>query len=60
MKTEDGNIRPAMVTLGIENGSKVEIAKGLSEGDEVVISMSGGKNRETTSRNIGPGGPMPF
>jgi HlyD family secretion protein len=60
MKTEDGNIRPAMVTLGIENGSKVEIATGLNEGDEVVISMSGGKSKETTSRNMGPGGPMPF
>lgn len=60
MKTEDGNICPAMVTLGIENGSKVEIAAGLSEGDEVVISMSGEKKKENTSRNMGPGGPMPF
>jgi HlyD family secretion protein len=60
MKTEDGNIRPVMVTLGIENGSIVEIVTGLSEGDEVVISMSGGKKKETASRNMGPGGPMPF
>jgi len=58
--TNDGNIRPAMITLGIENGSKVEIASGLNEGDEVVISMSGGKKKENTSRNMGPGGPMPF
>jgi HlyD family secretion protein len=60
LKTEDGNIRPAIVNLGIENGSKVEIATGLKEGDEVVISMSGGKKKETASRNMGPGGPMPF
>jgi multidrug efflux pump subunit AcrA (membrane-fusion protein) len=26
-------IRPVMVKLGIENGSKVEIASGLNEGD---------------------------
>jgi HlyD family secretion protein len=61
VKGEKGGIRPAMVMLGIENGSKVEIASGLKEGDEVVISMSGGKKKETSSRNsAGPMGPMPF
>jgi len=60
MKDDKGGLRPVVVTLGIENGSKVEIASGLIEGDEVVISMSGGKKKESTSRNIGPGGPMPF
>lgn len=61
VKTEDGNIRPAMITLGIENGSKVEIASGLEAGDEVVISMSGGKKKESSSSEMGPGGPpMPF
>jgi len=60
MKDDKGGLRPVIVTLGIENGSKVEIVSGLNEGDEVVISMSGGKKKESTSRNMGPGGPMPF
>ncbi len=62
VKDDKGGIRPRMVILGIENGSKVEIASGLNQGDEVVISMSGGKAKESTSRssNRGPGGPFPF
>ncbi|MCX6302595.1 MAG: efflux RND transporter periplasmic adaptor subunit [Bacteroidia bacterium] len=61
VKDDKGGILPAMVTLGIENGSSVEIASGLNEGDEVVISMSGGTGKKSTSRsNMGPGGPMPF
>ncbi len=62
VKTEGESIRPAMVTMGIENGTKVEITQGLKEGDEVVISMSGGKKKDgTTSRNSRAGGPpMPF
>ena len=54
-------IRPVMVKLGIENGSKVEIASGLNEGDRVIIAMAGGKKKESTSgNNTGPRGPMPF
>jgi hypothetical protein len=50
-----------MVVLGIENGSKVEITSGMNEGDEVVISMSDGTDKETTTRETGgPGGPFPF
>jgi len=62
VKDDKGGIRPAMVTLGIENGSKVEIASGLTEGDDVIISMSGGKEKKTSTRsnNRGPGGPMMF
>jgi HlyD family secretion protein len=61
VKDDKGGIHPAMVTMGIENGSKVEIASGLNEGDEVVISMSGGSSKKTTStNNRGPRGPMPF
>jgi HlyD family secretion protein len=61
IKDGKGGILPQMIVLGIENGSKVEIATGLKLGDEVVISMSGGKKKESSSgRNMGPGGPMPF
>ncbi len=62
VKDDTGGIRPQIITLGIENGSKVEIASGLNEGDEVIISMSGGSSKETSTRsgNRGPGGPFPF
>ena len=61
VKDDKGGIRPVMVKLGIENGSKVEIVTGLNEGDEVVIYMSEGKKKESVSRNNGgPRGPMPF
>ncbi len=61
VKDDKGGIRPAIVKLGIENGSKVEIVSGLNEGDEVVMSMSEGKKKESVSRNNGgPRGPMPF
>ncbi len=58
----NGDIRPATILMGIENGSNVEIASGLNEGDEVVISMSGGAVKESSTRitDRGPGGPMPF
>lgn len=60
VKDDKGSIHPVMVTLGIENGSKVEIAYGLTEGDEVVISMSGGKGKKSSSRSNMGGPPMPF
>ena len=40
MKDEKSGIRPVPVTVGIENGSNVEILSGLKEGDEVIISMT--------------------
>ena len=61
VKDDNDGIRLAVIVLGIENGSNVEITSGLNEGDEVVISMSGGTIKKATSRaNMGPGGPMPF
>jgi HlyD family secretion protein len=62
VKDDKEGIRPQIVTLGIENGSKVEIASGLNQADEVVISMSGGKAKESTSgsSNRRTGGPFPF
>jgi hypothetical protein len=51
------------VTTGIDNGTNVEILKGLKEGDDVVISMSGGKAATattTTSSSSRSRGPFPF
>ncbi|NMC38738.1 MAG: efflux RND transporter periplasmic adaptor subunit [Bacteroidales bacterium] len=61
IKSEKDVIHPVPVTIGIENGSNVEIIEGLKEGDEVVIAMSGNKKIATTeNRNSGPRGPFPF
>lgn len=61
MKDDKGGIHPVFVTVGIENGSNVEILSGLKEGDEVLIAMSSGATRDASSRqNEGPRGPFPF
>jgi HlyD family secretion protein len=58
-KDEKTLVRPVPVTVGIENGSNVEILSGLSEGDEVIISMTNSAKKASSSqRNAGP--PMPF
>jgi multidrug efflux pump subunit AcrA (membrane-fusion protein) len=60
MKDEKGDIRPVPVTVGIENGSNVEILSGLSEGDEVIISMTNSAKKSTARANSSPGGPPMF
>ncbi len=63
VKNDKGGIHPGRVTTGIDNGTNVEILSGLKEGDEVVISMSGGKPvAAATSSNSAsrPRGPFPF
>lgn len=61
IKDEKGGIRPNRIKVGIDNGTNVEILSGLNEGDEVVISMSGGEAQsESTNQNQGPRGPFPF
>jgi HlyD family secretion protein len=61
MKDEKSGIRPVPVTVGIENGSNVEILSGLKEGDEVIISMTNEVKKATTRINAGgPGGPPMF
>lgn len=59
VKDDKVKIKPVPINVGIENGSHVEILSGLKEGDEVIISMSGTSKKEST-RQGGPGGPMPF
>jgi HlyD family secretion protein len=61
VKVEDGIIRPVIVTIGIDNGTSVEILSGLKEGEDVVISMSNtAVKTATTKTNDGPRGPFPF
>jgi HlyD family secretion protein len=60
LKDEKMGLRPAVINIGIDNGSNVEILSGLKEGDEVVISI-GDKNATTAAKttNNGPPG-FPF
>jgi len=61
IKDDKMGIRPTIVKLGIDNGSSVEILAGLSEGDEVVISMIDKSVKITPKRaNDGPPGGFPF
>jgi|WetSurSiteA1Bulk_404760.scaffolds.fasta_scaffold07788_2 HlyD family secretion protein len=57
VKDEKSGIRPVPVTIGIENGSNVEILTGLKEGDEVIISMNNPAKKAATRTNTG-GPPM--
>ena len=61
VKDSLGGIRPNRITVGIDNGTNVEVLSGLKEGDEVVISMEGGSSdSQTATQNQGPRGPFPF
>jgi HlyD family secretion protein len=62
IRDEKAGLRPVPVSVGIDNGSSVEILSGLKEGDEVIISMNSMAKKESSSgRNAGQGGPpMPF
>lgn len=61
VKDEKGGIRPNRVTVGIDNGTTVEILSGLKEGDEVIIAMSSpDPDSKSTEQNGGPRGPFPF
>lgn len=62
VKTENGLIRPARITTGVDNGTNIEVLTGLKEGDEVVIAMSTGTKKDTSVKKTttGPRGPFPF
>lgn len=63
IKDEKGGIHPARITTGIDNGTSVEVLTGLTEGEDVVISMTGGKSTTaaaSSSNNSRPRGPFPF
>jgi HlyD family secretion protein len=62
VKDDKYGLRPVPVKIGIDNGTNVEILTGLKEGDEVIISMSGGTTEKAglNRNNEGPKGPLPF
>jgi HlyD family secretion protein len=60
IKDGKGGIRPNRVSIGIDNGTSVEILSGLKEGDEVIISMSGGDTETKTTNQEQNRGPFPF
>lgn len=59
VKDEKAGLRRVAVETGIDNGINVEIMSGLNEGDEVVISMTGGSGKAVTIRDEQPRGPFP-
>jgi HlyD family secretion protein len=60
LKDAKMGLRPAMIKIGIDNGSNIEILSGLNEGDEVVVSTGSADAKAKASSNRGPGGPFPF
>lgn len=62
IKGENESLHPVRITTGIDNGTSTEVLTGLSEGEEVIISMNDGTAKAaTTSASSGrPGGPFPF
>ena len=60
LKDEKMGLRTAVINIGIDNGSNVEIISGLKEGDEVVVSV-GDKDATAAAKrtNNGPPG-FPF
>lgn len=61
LKDDKMGLRPAVIKIGIDNGSTVEILSGLKEGDQVVVSV-GDKDAKAVVKksNDGPPGPFPF
>jgi HlyD family secretion protein len=54
-------LRPAIIKIGIDNGSNVEILSGLKEGDEVVVSVADKDAKAVVKKSDdGPPGPFPF
>jgi HlyD family secretion protein len=61
IKNDKGGIRPLIITTGIDNGTNIEVLKGLKEGDEVVISMTDGPAKAAAATTTARGrGPFPF
>lgn len=48
---EGNKISPVRVKTGINDGAKIEILSGLSEGDEIVLSMAIGADNETVKKD---------
>ncbi|MGE5421064.1 MAG: efflux RND transporter periplasmic adaptor subunit [Chloroflexota bacterium] len=59
LKDDNMGLRRCKIQIGIDNGTNVEILSGLKEGDEVIITMTGGSEKAETTRDDGPKGPFP-
>lgn len=59
VKNDLHGIRRNKITIGIDNGSTVEVVSGLNEGDEVIVSMTGGSGKSEPAQSGGPRGPFP-
>ncbi len=55
VELQNGKLVPVLVTTGLSNGSETEILSGLKEGDEVVVSQTGGTTSTSTSSSTGSG-----
>jgi len=60
LKDEKMGLRPAMIKIGIDNGTNIEILSGLKEGDEVVVSTVDAASKAKTSATQAARGPFPF
>jgi len=52
VRDEQYGLRPNMVKIGIDNGTNVEILSGLNEGDEVIISMTMGAGKPSSTGTV--------
>ena len=61
VKDEKMGIRRNRITIGIDNGTDVEVVSGLKEGDEVITGTGDTGTKTSTNRNNNrPSGPFPM
>jgi multidrug efflux pump subunit AcrA (membrane-fusion protein) len=51
VERDSGRIRRVPVSIGIDNGSNIEILSGLKEGDKIVVAMTYTKAKPSKSQN---------
>src|SRR5579883_644927 len=51
VELKNGKLVPVLVTTGLTNGQQTEILSGLHEGDQVVVSQTGGTTTTSSSTN---------
>jgi hypothetical protein len=54
IKSADGKIHPEKVTVGLTDGSYVEIANNIKEGDEIVIDVDDGSKVQDVVKQQNP------
>ncbi len=56
IELKNGKLVPVLVTTGLSNGQETEILSGLHEGDEVVVSQTGGTTSSSSSSSSNSNG----